>query len=736
MVNFNVEQGTEIIGNNQIGMSAVIASGGTYQVGTGYWGFIDNSKQAVSLTLQGGNFVEYGLLAGTTSQPFNNGLVVNSGASTASAVNNSGAGTLVSFNAAGSRAVGGTVNFVLPSGVQSAVNGFTTVNLNTNGILGGYATVGGTDWATNATNLSGGNIIGLSSSAINGYSTDLYGTALNTNVVAGGAGASTNSLRFGTAAANTVTFTGTNTINSGGILVTPTVGANLTDITGGTLEGAAGADLVVIQNNTSGGLQIDSIIADNAAATGLTKSGAGLLTLTGANTYTGGTFLNGGVLNTTAGGINSSSATNGIAFNGGTLQAAGAITTAKTVAIGPNGGTIDTNGSTVTLTGIVSGTPGSNNGGSAIGAGAFGGFNSSGVYSFTKNGTGTLALQGANTFGGPLVINNGTVQDGNASVSAVGTGYVTFGSANGTTPTLDLDGHSPTVAGLIGTGTNGIVTSSVAGAVTLTLDGVSSQTYAGVIQNGTGTVGLTVALNNLTERQILTGANTYSGATTVSGGTLALANTTARALTATSSIAVNTGGTLLFSQPNQVNTVAPITLGTVAPTTGTLSFAAGASQGTAATVTGGTVSGSMTTGGTVTGTTTAGLGALTLNSNSTLTFGGANATLVFNTFSDPSSKVLTVAGYANAGVLTPGNSGMAGDDRLIFSGNQSGNLADFDFGYGAGVNVGEVALGGNFYEITAVPEPATWMAGFACLGVVGWQFRGWRKSRRDSRTLA
>ena len=47
-----------------------------------------------------------------------------------------------------SRSTGGTVDFTLPSGTQSAGNGITTSTPNNAaGILGGYATVNGTDWA-------------------------------------------------------------------------------------------------------------------------------------------------------------------------------------------------------------------------------------------------------------------------------------------------------------------------------------------------------------------------------------------------------------------------------------------------------------------------------------------------------------------------------------------------------------------------------------------------------------
>ena len=182
-----------------------------------------------------------------------------------------------------------------------------------------------------------------------------------------------------------------------------------------------------------------------------------------------------------------------------------------------------------------------------------------------------------------------------------------------------------------------------------------------------------------------------------------------------------------------MNVAAPITLGTTAAqtpasTTGVLSFAAGASQGTAATSTGGTVTGSMTTGGTTRGTTTAGLGALTLNNTSTLAFNGRRPRWCSALHSN--GNVLTITGYTNNGTMTAGSSGTAADDRLIFSGDQSGNFTDFNFGAGPGVGVGEVALDGTFYEITAgaVPEPSTWVGGVFLLGAMAWQYL--RQTRR------
>ena len=180
----------------------------------------------------------------------------------------------------------------------------------------------------------------------------------------------------------------------------------------------------------------------------------------------------GGTGNAATTNIDGSSNTNGITFNSGTLQAAsGGITTGKTVVVGATGGTIDTNGNGVTLSGWLAH--------SFCRCGRFRRFRRDGRLRAYQKPAGTLTLSNvANTFGGGLIINNGTVLDAaTTGVAYFCTGYVTFGASN--TPTLDLGGHSATVAGLIGAGSNGVVTNSVAATTsTLTLDGVYGETYA------------------------------------------------------------------------------------------------------------------------------------------------------------------------------------------------------------------------------------------------------------------
>ena len=261
------------------------------------------------MVLGGGTLSLTGLASTTNSQRFN-GLTVNSGGSSIQLAANATANPLLLSLGAITRNAGGTVDFTLPTGVQSATNGVTTTTstLN-NGLLvatangAAFATVGGSDWAT----LSGTNIVGLSTGA--GYTTTTAAgtTAANyTNAnmdVTNSAGTlsgtvTPNTFRFNTAAADTVTLaTGANVLGAGSILETSAVGSNLSTITGGTLEASSSSgELVVIQNNASGGLTIASTIADNSASSPVTKSGAGLLTLSGTNTYSGQTYVNGGRL--------------------------------------------------------------------------------------------------------------------------------------------------------------------------------------------------------------------------------------------------------------------------------------------------------------------------------------------------------------------------------------------------------------------------------------------------------
>ena len=134
----------------------------------------------------------------------------------------------------------------------------------------------------------------------------------------------------------------------------------------------------------------------------MTKVGNGTLTLTGLNTYTGGTNLNGGIL-----AVNSDSnlGTGPLSFNGGTLEALGSgggIIKDKSVSLAASGGTFLADAGTASaLSGLISG-PGA----------------------WTKSGPGLLIMSGANTYTGGTIINAGTLQLGNGGTAGSITGNV------------------------------------------------------------------------------------------------------------------------------------------------------------------------------------------------------------------------------------------------------------------------------------------------------------------------
>src|SRR3989442_11756249 len=238
---------------------------------------------------------------------------------------------------------------------------------------------------------------------------------------------------------NSITIKGTGytlsnkaiTLGAGGLADSSAAGTNTV-----SLAITFAATRTVTVSNAGTTLTISGVIS---GAGGLTKSGAGTLVLSAANTYTGVTTINAGTIAIPADaglGTAPGAATPGkIVFGGGTLRTTATFTLAANRGIALTAaGTISTDpATTLTYGGIIAGAG-----------------------SLTKAGTGTLILSGVNTYTGATAVSTGTLRLGTTN---------SIGSANA--PTLgagaafDLRGFSDVIASPAGAGT---VTSSAAGA--------------------------------------------------------------------------------------------------------------------------------------------------------------------------------------------------------------------------------------------------------------------------------
>jgi autotransporter-associated beta strand protein len=339
--------------------------------------------------------------------------------------------------------------------------------------------------------------------------------------------------------AGTVTLTGNNSygpaagslgtaLNGGGILQVghgKALGAGDVSITAASATLKAGAAGLTVSNNLSiatlltgtvdnngNDLTLAGIIAGNGS---LVKIGNGTLTLNGNNTLAGKTTVNAGILSLSAdanlGTVPGSPTVSQIRLDGGALLGTATfnVSANRGLGVGPVAGTAGTNallnaatGQEFRLDGIIA-TAGNT------------GTNGLIVNSLTPS-PGKVILGAANTFNGPTVIANGTLQ-------LAATLALQNSSLNYNTGTLLFDGaiNAATLAGIDCTNFNQVLTlaNQGGGSVALTVGGNNaSTTFAGTM---TGLGSLTKAgSGNLT----ILGTNNYTGATVVNGGQLIITN--------------------------------------------------------------------------------------------------------------------------------------------------------------------------------------------------------------------
>ncbi|MFT0878073.1 autotransporter-associated beta strand repeat-containing protein [Rhodopseudomonas sp. G2_2311] len=519
-------------GNGGAGTDSGSSGGGGGGGGSGGVGFVFSDSSSFTnfnVTIQGG--------AGGAG---------GAGGSAAAANGNGGAGG------------DGGIGLLLTSPGATVTNGGTIKGGN-GGVAGAPGAGTGTAGVAGAVGAGGAGIVGSGLTIINSRSIQ--------GGVAGDGRTQANSITF-TGGDNTLTF-----MNAGAGLI----GAIGLATSSTTLTFAQSANSILDQMITGAG--------------SVTKTGSGVLTLSGINSYTGGTTISAGTLQL-GNGSNTGSIAGDVINNaslvfkrsgtyvfGGAISGTGGVSKAGTgtvILTGTNtysGGTtissgilqIGSGGSTGSITGDVI------NNGSLM-------FNRAGRYTFDgaisgvggvrKFGDGITILTGTNTYTGLTSISLGVLQIGDGGTAGSITGQVSnnselwfnrsdaytfggvisgWGSVSQLGPgTTVLTGASTYTGGTTisnGTlqigdgGTTGSIANNVTNNGTLAFNRSNALTFSGLI-SGTGSVAQ-LGSGNLS----MAGANTYTGGTTISRGTVTVGNNSALGV---GDVKMTQGATLAF----------------------------------------------------------------------------------------------------------------------------------------------------------------------------------------------
>lgn len=290
------------------------------------------------------------------------------------------------------------------------------------------------------------------------------------------------------AAANT--YTGGTTIGSGATLALSGSGsiASSSDITAdGTLDVAGssgpahistldGHGMVTLGNNYLVLDQASGQFGGSIGGQGGLVVNAGVESLSGTNSYGGGTYLNGGSLHV---GSDASlgAAGGGLDFNGGDLTVTQSMTTGRSISANAGGASLTTpDGVTLQTNGTISGSGG-----------------------LLKHGGGTLVIHGANSFTGGTLIDGGLVSIDNGA--SLGSGVIMLSGAG-----LQTSASLSTAQDLVIGGQSGIQTA--AGTSAVLAGTITSSGQVGCFtKSGSGAL-------------VLTGSATMSAGTCVQEGLL------------------------------------------------------------------------------------------------------------------------------------------------------------------------------------------------------------------------
>lgn len=411
------------------------------------------------------------------------------------------------LNVNSATALGATAStFVINGGVVDNVSGSAITLTNNNAI-----TIGG--------NFSYSTDAGTSDNDLN-LGTGAVSMAANRTITLNGTGA----LTFGGVLTNTGDSARTLTVNNG----TGTSGLSAVSFGGYELTGAASTTARTNIITGSGNVNITGAITDGVSAgSGLTKSGSGILTLSGTNTYTGATTATAGTLLTTkAAALSGYDSTGNVVFDGGTIgvQVGGSGWTsgelddllANATKTGGSLGIDTTNGNFTQSTGL---TP-----------------TNLGVLGLTKLGANTLTLNQANTYAGTTTLAAGILQADVADVAATSGAMGNGGNITFTGGTLQYTANSASTdySGRIVNSSSAMIFDTNGQDVTFASD-LASSNSGGLVKEGAGTLVAKWANGG------------YTGLTVVNGGTLQLLKDSGGNSWGAGNFEINNGSRLEFN---------------------------------------------------------------------------------------------------------------------------------------------------------------------------------------------
>jgi len=416
-------------------------------------------------------------------------------------------------------------NTIISAGTLQVGSGSTTGTLGSTGAIlnNGILSINRSDAFTISAPIAGtGSVTKLAAGALTLSGNNSYsgGTTLNGGQIALGhiSGLGTGALTVGTGAQsgtsngtsaflNTVALTGAISV-ANDIILPNDLSATNRQIHN---KGGSGNSLQLTGTISGGGTGTVLFLTDDTA------DSAGIIRLSGTNTFTGSVTLNRGSVQ-----IDSDAALGATAntltlnsYAGHSLIFTNAMTYTHNTAVGFADATFNTGSNNVIASGVIS--------------------TLSGTIGIIKTGSGNLTINNTNTYNGGTTVNGGVlIASGGAAIPDVSA--VTLANTAGVSLQLN---NNETVASIAGGGTTGGTIEL--GNNTLSLAGTASTSFSGVI-NGIG--GSITKIAASTGTLTLSGTNTYTGGTNLNGGALSISNGSALG-TGTLNVNLSTGATFL-----------------------------------------------------------------------------------------------------------------------------------------------------------------------------------------------